>query len=127
MRTSLLISIILLCLTILGGVYTADQVERVSQRYISAAEEMLVLTEKADWPRAGETADAYQETWDEAVRWLQTLINHEDTDNVTIALLQLKAGIQAQDQAACFEACLLLREHARHLYHRDAFSLGNVL
>ncbi len=127
MRTSLVIAVLLLAGTILGGVYTSERVQGVSQRYISAAEELLVLTEKPDWTRAEQVVSAYQESWKETEPWLETLINHEDTDNVTIALLQLKAGIRAQDQPACFEACALLREHARHLYHRDAFTLENVL
>ncbi len=127
MRSGLILSLVLLALTIAAGLYTSTLVKAEADRYTSAAEELLILTEQADWPRAAEVAESYYTTWQDAVHWLQTLINHEDTDNVTVALLQLKAGIRAQDPSACYEACAMLREHARHLYHRDAFTLGNVL
>ena len=98
-----------------------------ADRYVSAAEELLILTENEEWQRAGETVESYIGSWEQTVPWLQTLINHDDTDSVTAALAQLRAGIRAQEQAMCYEACAMLRENARHLYHRDAFTLGNVL
>lgn len=85
------------------------------------------MAEKQEWARAAETAAAYLDTWRETVPVLQTLINHEDTDSVTLSLLQLQAAIRAEDMAGCFTACAELRENARHLYHRDGFTLANVL
>ena len=70
---------------------------------------------------------AYLSSWEETIPWLQVLINHEDIDDVTLALERLQAGILAQEQGACYEACAELRENARHIFHRDAFTLGNVL
>lgn len=58
---------------------------------------------------------------------LQMLINHEDTDAVTLSLLLLQAAIEAQDVPGCLAACAQMRENAQHLYHRDAFTLANVL
>ncbi len=127
MRTGLWISLLLLVLTIAGGLYSGREVRLVSQRYVSAAEELSILTEKQEWERAAETADAYLKTWRETVPILQTLINHEDTDSVTLSLLQLEAAIRAKDDAGCFTACAELRENALHLYHRDGFTLANVL
>lgn len=127
MRTSLIISIVLLIVTIAAGVWSAGEAHILSDRYVSAAEELRIMTGNSDWTRAQETAAAYLEAWHEAVPWLQILINHEDIDDVTLALERLQAAIKAQEQGACFEACAELRENARHIYHRDAFTLGNVL
>lgn len=127
MRTGLCISLALLALTIAGGLYSAHEIRGVSDRYVSAAEELSVMAEKGEWPRAAETVAAYLESWRGAVPLLQTLINHEDTDSVTLSLLQLQAAIRARDASACFVACAELRENARHLYHRDGFTLANVL
>ncbi len=127
MRTNLVIVCVLLVLTIAGGVAASNTAYGLSQRYISAAEELQALIETANWPRAAATADAYLDSWTATVPWLQTLINHEDADDLTLALLQLKAGILAEDEVTCYEACALLREHARHLYHRDALTWGNIL
>ena len=127
MRTGLGVALVLLALTIAGGLYSAREISRVSERYVSAAEELHVMAEKHDWARAAEIVSAYLDTWRGTVPLLQTLINHEDTDSVTLSLLQLQASILARDEAGCFVACAELRENARHLYHRDGFTLANVL
>ena len=127
MRTGLWISLVLLAVTIGCGVYSAHGIRQVSERYVSAAEELQSMTEHAEWARAAGTVAAYQESWEKTVPLLQMLINHEDTDNVTLSIVQLRAAIRAEDQAGCFMACAELRENAQHLYHRDAFTLGNVL
>ena len=127
MRTSLVISIVLLCATLAGGLLEESQTRILSQRYVSAAEELRIMTADADWQRAGETAAAYLEDWRRTVPWLQILINHEDIDDVTLALERLQAAIEAREQGSCFEACAELRENAGHIHHRDAFTLGSVL
>ena len=93
----------------------------------SAAEELQVMIAAQQWQRADETIQAYMSSWTKTVPWLQTLINHDDADDVTLALKRLQAGIKAQDVPLCLESCAELRESAEHLYHRDAFTPGNVL
>lgn len=127
MRTGLWISIALLCATIALGCWEEHKTKQLSQQYISAAEELHTLSEMEDWSRASQVSAAYMERWQQTVPWLQTLINHEDIDDITLALGQLKAAITAKDQSACFSACAELKENARHIHHRDAFTLGNVL
>lgn len=127
MRTSLVIAIVLLGVTLGAGLMEEGETRILSQRYESAAEELRIMTGNGDWPRAAETVKAYLEDWQSTVPWLQILINHEDIDDVTLALEHLQAAIEAKEQGACFEACAELKENARHIYHRDAFTLGNVL
>lgn len=127
MRTSLWISIVLLGLTLAAGWFEESETRVLSERYVSAAEELHIMAEKQDWPRAQETVAAYLASWEETIPWLQILINHEDIDDVSLALERLQAGILAQEQGACYEACAELRENANHIFHRDAFTLGNVL
>ena len=127
MRTNLVIALLLLALSIGGGTLAQMQTGTLSDRYVSAAEELRILTGKAEWQRAAEVTSAYREDWQRTVSWLQMLINHEDIDDVTLALDRLQAAIEAQEQGSCYEACAELRENARHIYHRDAFTPGNVL
>ena len=127
MRTSLVISCVLLALTLACGYIEAAGIRRISDRYVSAAEELRILTADESWGRAGEVVTAYLDAWKRTASWLQMLINHDDIDDVTLTLERLRAAVEAREQSACFEACAELRETARHIYHRDAFTLGNVL
>ncbi|MGN1020934.1 MAG: DUF4363 family protein, partial [Aristaeellaceae bacterium] len=124
MRTSLTVSLILLAVVIAGGAVCEGLTAQVSAQYVSAAEELTALTEAESWQRAGETARAYLERWEKTERWLQILINHDDTDDVTLALQHVLAGIEARDVSACLTACSTLRECAGHIHHRDAFTWG---
>lgn len=127
MRTGIWIAALLLAITIGGGLFSAERVLALSERYVSAAEELQSMTEHGEWQRASETADAYLDSWEQLLPLLQTLINHEDTDGVTMSLVRIRAGIRSRDASLCMEACAELRENALHLYHRDAFTWGNVL
>lgn len=127
MRTSLWVAIGLLAVVIAFGIWSSATMDGLSRRYISASEELLVLTQDGQWQRAEEVAGTYRESWDEVSSWLQMLIVHEELDAVDIALKRIQAGIRAQDRSLCYEGCAELRENAEHLSHRDAFTLGNVL
>ncbi|MBQ2952648.1 MAG: DUF4363 family protein [Clostridia bacterium] len=127
MRTSLAIAVALLLAVAIAGTLSSGAMHALSQRYAGAAEELRELVRQEEWDRAADCAAAYLAEWRGRLPALQTLINHEDTDDVTLSLVTLEAGIAAQDRAGCLEACAQLREQALHLYHRDAFTLANVL
>lgn len=127
MRTSLVLSLTLLVMVLGSGLLAEKQTAVLSHRYVSAAEELWIMVEKSEWQRAKETVSTYMTDWEDTTPWLQMLINHEDIDDVTLTFVQLEAAVAAQEQAGCFEACAALKENARHIHHRDAFTLGNVL
>ena len=127
MRTGVIISLILLCATVAVGCWEEHETSMLCRRYESAAEELYTLVQMENWPRAEQIINAYLEDWERTVPWLQALINHEDIDDVTLALVRICACIDAKDASACRENCAELRENARHIHHRDAFTLGNVL
>ena len=127
MRSRLFISIALLLLVVAGGMLNARVARGISDRYVSAAEELLVLTESGQWQRAADTAGAYHASWEKTLSWLQILINHEDGDSLSRALLMVESGIRTRDVSLCVQGCDEMKEAAQHLYHRDAFTLGNVL
>lgn len=127
MRSRLFISIALLLLVVAGGMLNARVARGISDRYVSAAEELLVLTESGQWQRAADTAGAYHSSWEKTLSWLQILINHEDGDSLSRALLMVESGIRTRDVSLCVQGCGEMKEAARHLYHRDALTLGNVL
>ena len=127
MRSRLFISIALLMLVVAGGMLNARVARGISDRYVSAAEELLVLTESGQWQRAADTAGAYHASWEKTLSWLQILINHEDGDSLSRALLMVESGIRTRDVSLCVQGCDEMKEAAQHLYHRDALTLGNVL
>lgn len=127
MRSGLTISLVLLAVVIACGVMNVYMTRDISNQYISAAEELRVMVRAEQWPRAEETVQAYLQTWKDTLSWLQMLINHSDGDEVSRALEHIAAGVEEKDTGTCLEGCAELREAAEHIYHRDAFTLGNIL
>lgn len=127
MHSRLTISVILLVVVIGCGIGNIGLTKDISRRYIAAAEELRTLVQAESWQRVEKTAGAYHEAWRDTLNWLQMLINHADGDEVSYALESIQAGAAAQDAATCLVACAQLREAAEHIYHRDAFTLANIL
>lgn len=123
----MVVAVVLVAVVLAGSVMTANLTHQVSQRYVAASRELLVMTESGQWERAAQTLAAYQETWEETLNWLELLVHHDDTDDVTLAMTRLESGIRMKDPSLCAESCNELQENARHIYHRDAFTLNNVL
>lgn len=127
MKTGIWISMALLVLTIALGVWSGAEMRALSEEYAENAEELRLLAESENWEGAQQRLQKCQTAWQQKVPWLQTLINHDDVDAVTMALKKIEAGLLSRERSLCLEACAELGENAAHLYHRDALTLGNVL
>lgn len=127
MRSAAWIAVIILAVVVGCGVWAADVTTGVSAEYVRVADELLALTQKQDWQRASQVLEARRQSWRDTEDRLQMLVNHEDTDAVTMALETIRAGIETADLPTCVLGCRQLREAADHIHHRDAFSWGNIL
>ena len=127
MRTGCYVAAVLLSVVIACGVVSGNVTSGIADEYAAAAKELALLTQKQDWSGAMENISGTLQSWERTLEWLQMLVNHEDTDDVTMALRTLRAGIGAKDQVTCMVACEQLEEAARHIHHRDAFSWANIL
>ena len=70
---------------------------------------------------------ALQQEWEDTLPGLQMQLNHEDTDELTLAMRTLEAGIRTQSAPLCALGCTQMEESAQHLSHRDAFNWANIL
>ena len=127
MKTGVWISLILLRLRIAVSGWSGEALRAGAEEYVASAEELRTLAEAENWAGAEAALQKCRNVWKQKVPWLQTLINHDDVDAVTTALKKIEAGISSRELPLCLEACAELGEHAEHLYHRDALTLGNVL
>ncbi len=80
-----------------------------------------------DWEQAERAVAAMMDEWEGTCEWLQFWVNHGDTDDVNMAMEKLEAAIEAQDLPLCLVISAELGESLRHIYHRDALRIGNIL
>lgn len=127
MRTNWVITLALLAVVLGGSLWLSQRAEAASQRFGDVAQEMRRLTQEQAWQDAANRLAEFQQAWEETLPWLQMQVNHEDTDEVTLAMRTLEAGILTRSAPLCALGCNQLEESARHLYHRDAFNWANIL
>lgn len=127
MKTGFWLSVLLAVLTLVLGIWSGTETKALSEEYMDTAEELRTLAESENWQALQEETEQAQENWQQKVPWLQMLINHEDVDDVTMALKKLQTAAGMEEMSDCLEACTELNEYAGHLYHRDALTLGNIL
>ena len=95
----MVIALVLLAIVLAGGTFMALRAAEVSEMFTDAAQDLrgLVLAEQ------------------------------EATDDVTLALEHIAAGLESQNLPLALLGCRNLRESASHLPHRDAFTWANIL
>lgn len=120
--------ILSLTIVIVGlGILSTWTSHEVSQDYLKETQVLAQWVREGSWDAAMERLPALSKRWKDTCRWLQIFINHADTDDVNLALGKLHAGVETRDMPMSLWALEELEEAFRHLYHRDAVTLSNVL
>ncbi len=91
---------------------------------LSVVEESI---RKENWEEAMRAVDDMILEWEETCQWLQIWVNHTDTDDVNMAIERLAAAIELNDKYASLIIGAELGESLRHIYHRDALTIANIL
>ena len=116
MRSSMVIALVLLAIVLAGGTFMALR-----------AQDLRGFVLAGQWEEAVRRLTAYRLAWEELLPGLQMQIDHEATDDVTLALEHIAAGLESQNLPLALLGCRNLRESASHLHHRDAFTWENIL
>ena len=127
MQRMVIISALAFLLIVLIGGFCGIKSREISEEYQLAMEEIEALAETGAWEAALSLAQRAEETWNEKSRMLGMWVNHGDLDEVSGGLLHIKTALA---EKKLFETMIYCREvhfALSHLYHRDAFSLKNIL
>lgn len=127
MRATLWI-IILLAAAILTVGFVSDHVSAgVAEEFSQQAVQMKESIKSDDWAGARRIQEDMEKKWEDTCDWLQFWVDHQDTDNVNLALKKILAAIEVQSLDSYYQADAELMESLRHVQHRDALTIGNLL
>ena len=121
--TVIILAVIIVAIGIVSTTVSA-KISRDFSQDLKVAEESI---RSGDWVKAQSAVKAMTDEWEETCGWLQFWVNHGDTDDVSMALEQLAAAIEVHDLPLSLLASAELGESLRHIYHRDALRIGNIL
>ena len=121
--TVLILLAVILALGILSGRVSAE----ISQKFSRQMEEVEAAARSGEWA-AGQTAlGEMLLEWEETTRWLHYFINHQDTEEVGIAMEKMAAALEMENLLLFLMSQAELAEGLRHIHYRDALALGNLL
>lgn len=127
MKATVWTVVILFILIVAIGIASAAVSAGISQDFtkdLQTAEESI---RGEEWDKAEAAVKDMAKEWEATCVWLQLWVNHGDTDEVNLGLERLQAALEAQDKALSLWAAAELNESLRHIYHRDALRMGNIL
>ncbi len=109
-------------------IYFSDSyTKRTSDALITATRGAADEIRLENWQAALLAVDSISEMW-EHTRWtLQIWINHPDADDVTLAVALLRTSVLENERFHALAYVDELLESLGHLYHRDNFTLTNIL
>ncbi len=127
MKATIWVICISLVLVMGMGITTSILSSHVARDYAELAEQLEDLVREEEWDEARKLLNKIEVRWEDTCQWLQFWVNHGDTDDVNLGLGQMDVGIELKNIWICLTAGAELRESFRHLYHRDALTLSNIL
>ena len=123
-----IILVILLPLLIVGaGITSMLYTKGVSDALLLSCELTRQAIREEEYPLAAERIEDMQNDWLNRRERLRLLIDHPDIDQVTQMLKGIAASVEAEEQGEALLHAALLDEALRHLSHRDAPTLSNIL
>ena len=127
MKATLWTVIILVVLIAAIGITSATLGAKVSRDFTLDLEAAKDSIRAGDWQKARSAVEDMTNEWEETCQWLQFWVNHTDTDDVNLGLERLAAALEAEDKGLSLWAAAELNESLRHIHHRDALRIGNIL
>ena len=127
MKATLWIIIILAAAIITVGLVSDNVSAKVVKEYSGQAIQIKEIIKKDDWEGARRVTQDMEKKWKETCEWLQFWVDHQDTDNVNLALKKILAAIEVQSLDSYYQADAELMEGLDHVQHRDALTIGNLL
>lgn len=114
---------LVLAIGLLCGGYS----QRASEEFKVRIEEIAALLGQEQWKEALSLCRETEQHWEEKGRTLAMWVNHEDVDDVSVGLAQLRVAIQGQERYFALLYAAELEEALTLIYQRDALTLKNVL
>lgn len=127
MRTGFVVSMVILVLVAVLGIFSQQLIIAEGNRYESAAQELLTLCSDGRWDETLALARSYRDRWEGTAHWMRMLLHHDDVDAIALSLSEIQAGALTQSVADSALGCYRLASAAQRMVDHDRINLENLL
>lgn len=121
-------SIAILLVVVLGiGIISGICCENVTSEYRLKAQAVQAAVNQEDWETALTKLDEMRTGWDKVTTWLELFINHNETDDVALALRKLQTGLELQEKWLSLLAVDEVLDALHRINQREELTLTNLI
>ena len=127
MRRSIIVALAVAIVTLALGLFSEGRISALAEGCQQGLYRVGESLNAEDWTRAQAQTTALLARWEKEIDAVQLWVNHEDACAVTRSLRGLLASLTLRDSLSSLLYYGECMENFAHLYHRDAFTLKNIL
>ena len=121
------IAIVILVLIVTAGVLEQVFLRKYFFSLKDKTNEVRALVEEKDFEKAHEKTVEMQESWSDKKHFVEAVISHNETKEITMRLAELEGYIQASDDKSAIATASIMADYCENLTHILGFCWDTVL
>ncbi len=116
-----------LLLAVSVGVITMDRLDATTNEIVAGFDELERAVDYGKWEEAGGGIGNVEKLWKKHNSWWAIVIDHQEIDNINMALARTKQYIKMQDRAMASGELAVLKQMLEHIPEKEKVNLKNIL
>ena len=124
--TALRISIALLIILVLSSLFFNKILNNTSNNIVTQLEQLEESIKQDNWNKAQIQMTAIQKSWEDAERWMATLIDHHEIDNIKMTLSRANQFVRYKKNADFMAESAVLKHLINHIPAMEKINFANL-
>ncbi|NLY44162.1 MAG: DUF4363 family protein [Clostridiaceae bacterium] len=120
------ISIVLLIIIIISAIVYIKSLEKVSDEFIQQITQLEDMVKSERWDEAKKQLEDIEDLWIKKEKWMATLIDHEEIDNIKMTLAKLGEYVYFRETADFMAESATLKILIKHIPEKERISTANL-
>jgi len=115
-----------LLLSVTVGFIAIDRLDAATNEIVAGFGELERAVDYGKWEEAGAGIGSVEKLWNKHNRWWPMVIDHQEIDNINMALVRTKQYIKMQDRAMASGELAVLKQMLEHIPEKEQVNLKNI-
>ena len=121
-----IVSAVLLIFALTGMFFSQLMLHKQSDNMVAMLSETTKMVKNEQWDEAMRKADEIMELCEKKLKWIEILINHNETDEIRNTVYQLKEYIRYREIPELMATAASLKGEFEHIYDKEKVVFENI-
>ncbi len=108
------------------GLITMDRLDAATNEIVAECGELERAIDCSEWKEAGAGIDRVEKSWNKHNEWWAMVIDHQEIDNIDMALVRTKQYINMQDRVMASGELAVLKQMLKHIPEKEQVVFKNI-